>query len=291
MAFEGWLMVKPGTRCRDSFAISAGGYSEYVYPLGCPGGSRPRLPTVAKITRFRFAHGLDLDLNADSAAIEARAIALRQALRRGDPSALVARRTWGVPLRDVDLRELEYRLYYNIEGSSALRQWFAQNAGETYAGSWIDEPAGGLIYVRFTGDQEAQLAALRGAPGILAPERIVGYGVPALYSLAELMALEKLIRDEVRGPLGLRDLITMIRIDIKENKVVVGATDPESVSPVLIAHFGPEAPLAVVFHRLRPVLKSKGGAKPKAPREAGRLEALQNLLLADWRFSAAGSHN
>jgi hypothetical protein len=208
------------------------------------------LPSVAEIEQFRLEHGLDLDLNADSTAIEARAIALRQALRGGDPSALVARRTWGVPLRDVDLRELEYRLYYNIEGSAALREWFSQNARDTYAGSWIDEAAGGVIYVRFTGDQNAQLAALRSAPGILAPERIVGYGVPALYSMAELGVLRKLIADlrfdEAWSQLGL-GLITRVRVDPKENKVVVGACDPEAVAPALFDRFGPEAPLSVVY--------------------------------------------
>lgn len=260
VTFYGWLMVKPGTRCRGRFTVSVGDYTHYFYPLGCPDAKRPPLPSVARIQSFRHEHGLDLDLKADSAAITARAIALRQALRRGDPSALVARRTWGVPLRDVDLQELDYRRHYLIDGSAALYDWFNQNASETFAGSWIDEAAGGLIYVRFTGDQEAQLAALRNAPGILAPERIVGYGVPALYSMAQLGALTSLVRDETSGPLGLRGLITMIHIEVKENKVVVGATDPESVAQALIARFGAEAPIAVVYRRA-PVLKPKGAPK------------------------------
>lgn len=261
VTFEGWLMVKPGTRCRDHFAISVEGYSHRLYPLGCPDATRPPLPSVAQIVQFRQQHGLDLDLNADAAAIEARAIALREALRRGDPSALVARRIWGVPLRDIDLRELEYRLYYNIEGSAALNEWFDLYASGTYAGSWIDEAAGGLIYVRFIGDQDAQVTALRNSPGILAPERIVGYGVPALYSMAELRDLAELIWSEAEGPLGLRGLINGISIDVKENKVSVGVCDPESVAPILTARFGSEAPLVVV--RMRPpVLKSPKAKKP-----------------------------
>ena len=260
VTFKGWLMVKPGTRCRDRFTVSVGDYTHYFYPLGCPGAKRPPLPSVARIQSFRHERGLDLDLTGDNAAIEARAIALRQALRRGDPSALVGRRTWGVPLRDVDLHELEYRLHYLIDGSAALYEWFDRNASETFAGSWIDEAAGGLIYVRFTGDQEAQLAALRSAPGILAPERIVGYGVPALYSMAQLRALASLVRDEAWGPLGLQRLVTRIGIEVKENKVVVGSTDPESVAQALTARFGAEAPIAVVYRRTpvaKPLRKSK----------------------------------
>ncbi|HET6997651.1 MAG TPA: hypothetical protein VFI03_03595 [Solirubrobacterales bacterium] len=253
-------MVKPGTRCRDRLAVSVGGSSHHLYPRGCPDAIRPPLPSVAEIVRFRREHGLDLDLNADSDATKARALALRQALQRGDPSALVARRTWGIPLRDLDLRELEYRLHYNIEGAGALHQWFAQNASNTYAGSWIDEAAGGLIYVRFTGDQDAQLAALRSTPGILAPERIVGYGIPAIHSVAELTMLAGLIQDEAWGALGLRGLVTRVGVDIKENKVVVGARDPEAVTPVLIARFGPTAPLAVVY---RPPIERKRKGKAR----------------------------
>lgn len=262
VTFEGWLMVKPETRCRDRFTVSLGGSSHHLYPIGCPKATRLPLPSVAKIERFRREHGLDLDLNADNVAIEARATALRQALRDGDPAALVARRTWGVPLRDIDLRELEYRLHYNIEGSAVLREWFNNNASGTYAGHWIDEVAGGLIYVRFTGDQASQVAALRSAPSVLAPERIVGYDVPALHSMAELLALQKLISAEVWNLGSVGRLITRVGIDIQENRVVVGALDPGSVASALADRFGPEVPLSVVY---KPRL-SKKAREPKRAR-------------------------
>lgn len=272
--FKGWLTVDAGTRCRDRFAISTGSSSHGVYPLGCPDARRPPLPSVAEIEQFRREHGLDLDLSADSAAITARAVALREALRDGDPSALVARRAWGVPLREVDLRELGYRLYYNLEGSTAMYEWFNQNARDTYAGSWIDETAGGVIYVRFTGDQDSQVAALRSAPGILAPERIVGYSVPALHSMAELGLLADLVVDEGWGPLGLRGLMTSVGIGLEENKVLVGACDPESVAAALVAHFGSEAPLSVVY---QPPLERKS-KKARTPKSAGTPRAAAEPL-------------
>lgn len=274
VTFKGWLIVKPGTRCRDRFAISIDGTSHRLYPVGCPDAKRLPLPDIDEIEMFRQKHGLDLDLNGDSAAIEARAASLRQALGRGDPSALVARRTWGVPLRDIDLRELEYRLYYNTEGSNALWEWFGQN-GSTFAGHWIDEAAGGLIYVRFTGDQDAHVAALRNAPGILAPERIVGYPAPALHSLAELRVLADLIVDEGWGSLGLQGLMTSVGIDSMENKVVVGACNPESVASVLIARFGSGAPFTVIYRlpfvaKTKEVVPPRGKVKPSNVRDTPR---------------------
>lgn len=89
--------------------------------------------------------------------------------------------------------------------------------------------------------------------------------------MAELMGLTNLIADlwvdETRNQSSFGRLITRVGIDLKDNKVRVGACDPELVAPALFARFGPDAPLFVVYkppleRKARKVLKPKSVSAP-----------------------------
>ena len=214
-------------------------------------------PRFGDILRFREEHGLDLDLKDNESAIYDRIFeSMGNWNNPSTPAGEVARATtarWGVPLRAADAAELEYRFAYEQQAAEAIPSWTTSQAQETYAGYYIDERAGGLIRVGFTGGQAAQtLAALKQDGGLMADSRrVTGFVVPPQHTLPALEAL--VYQVETGGyPAG---LITGVGIDIPANSVEVGASNVSQAQSILQADFGSQAPITVFYQPGRRDLK------------------------------------
>jgi sugar lactone lactonase YvrE len=216
-------------------------------------------PTFSETLNFREEHGLDLDLKGNEQAINDRIFDLIGAWNNPHtPAGEVARATterWGVPLRAVDAAELDWRLVYWEQASSVIPAWVLANASSTFAGFYIDEPAGGKIVVGFTGGQAAaSLSALEQTAGLMAgPDRIVAMTPPPAHTLAYLESLRQQVSEAAAGyPSG---LVTRTTVDVRSNSVKVGASNVAQAESLLEGSFGQQAPIAVHYQPRRPELK------------------------------------
>jgi sugar lactone lactonase YvrE len=193
-------------------------------------------PKFDDVLHFREEFGLDLDLNGNETAIDERIFDLIGAwYNPHTPGGEVARATdekWGVPLSAVDAAELEYREAYIAHDDPIIEQWGTANDPSTYAGYYVDQRAGGLIYVGFTQSQTSELQSLKSE--LLAPERIRPFPQEPTRSLAKLGSIEA----ETDQIPQIADEISGLWIDNASNQLVVDTPNPSSVSEVLTPQFG-----------------------------------------------------
>ena len=242
-----------------------------------PGSEAADPPKFAEILRFREAHGLDLDLEGDEMALNERIFDLIYTWHNPNtPAGEVARATeerWGVPLRPVDAAELDWRLTYWAQASSAIPAWAAAHASSTYAGAYIDERAGGKVVVGFTGSQAAAtFEALERTAGLIAgADRIVPMTPTPSHTLASLQALAPQISVASGGYPA--ELIKGISVDVPSNTVRVGAANPPQAQSLLQASFGAGAPISVYLDRI--------GLERKDSRQrvSGQIRAGDELLM------------
>jgi tripartite motif-containing protein 71 len=214
-----------------------------------PDPETPMPPSFRSILEFREEHGLEVVFPvANESELNERIFNLIGAWNNPNtPAGEVARATmdrWGVPLRSEDAAELEYRLGYWQQAQAAIPAWVNANAPASFAGFYLDERAGGLIRVGFTGQQQAQVDALKQGAGLAAASRVTGFASVPQHSLASLEALEGQIIGAVPGyPSG---LIVRVSVDVRSNSVIVGATDVGLATSKLQSSFGAQAPIRVV---------------------------------------------
>lgn len=177
-------MTPANYRFRKSVALAAGRARQFTAHFQVPGvrvvppppredGSGiPHPPTFDEIKQFREEHGLDLDIKGDARAIELRIWRLLYDWGTGESVARESRERWGVPLRQADVDELEYRIWFMAHDLPQIDAWARANFPGTFTGVLADERSGGLLRVGFSADQEASIAALKAGAGLLAPDRV-----------------------------------------------------------------------------------------------------------------------
>jgi hypothetical protein len=244
VTIRGGIEVDGDDRCARATNVETFGFIGNGRPRGCPEAQPRRGPwNLRHIRGFRRQFGLDLDLQGDQAAIERRLQALIRAWERGEPVARYTLEAWRVPLRARDQRELSYRDTYMSQVHRELESWVPENAA-TYAGYTVDHRQGGILYIGFVGDQEAQLAAFLGSFDPIAPGRIRPFPVAPRYSerhLADLM------RQVVESPeIDPEGLIGQVYVVTLRNVVEVRTEHVEEVRRLLAERFGPDAPFEVV---------------------------------------------
>jgi hypothetical protein len=257
VVLRGWFQVKGG-RCHTGVSVLTGQAAYTSRPAGCPGVRKEQPPSFVDVAEFRDQYGLDLDLGGDPLAIDQRIREILRAWHDGEPVARSSRWRWTVPMRAVDVAEMLYRNLYLQQAGDTISRWVEGHAAATYAGYYVEHSHGGLIYVGFTENQIELVEALKRDSGFVAPERIAGFPVPPRYSLGELNALQ--------GELwsawdSLGSAMVSLRIDIASNRVVVGAQDLDTVRNWVLARFGAEAPIFVVYSR--PAQLFDGTSTPK----------------------------
>jgi hypothetical protein len=247
VTLRGWLAVPAQTRCSVAIQISTPGILYMAKPAGCPHSRPEPAPRDFRYMReFRRNFGLDPDLEGQPAAIDRRIHNLVRAWRRGNPVARVTNVELGLPLRAVDDRELEYRQAYIEQTARVLERWVPGHAASTYAGYDVDHEHGGIFYIGFTGDQDAQLAAFKRQFDLIAPERIRPFPTPPTHSERELRALE---REVVKWWMANEGAISSLSIATLANKVEVGTERVAETRRLLAERFGADAPILVVFAR------------------------------------------
>jgi YD repeat-containing protein len=211
-------------------------------------------PRYNDILKFREEFGLDLDLKGDEMAINDRIFDLMGAWHNpSTPDGEVARATaakWGVPLRPVDIAELEYRQAYIAQAASAIPQWAQAHASGSYAGYYVDHRAGGIIHVGFTSNQAATVTGLAQSGVFMAPTRLSPFPSTPKYTYAELVGAQ--------GAIGTQSSslppITQAGIDLEQNTVDVGTTESVvALEGALSQLLGPGNPTHAFFDQSPPV--------------------------------------
>lgn len=251
LVVRGWIAVPAGTRCTGGVSLRAAEGIRIGAPSGCP--QTPSWePTfhLGSIRRQRQEMALDADLHGDRAAIDRRIRELIRAWKRGEPVARVSVSQLGMPMRAVDQEKWEFDEALLETTIDRLEGWLSRNdLWRAYAGYDVtDDIADGgkrIIYVGFTGDQNATLAAFKREVKLLAPDQVRPFPVQPLYSERYLWDLGEQLFDEGRSPVS--RLIHSISVAVLENKVEVGTEHVAKVRRLLAQRFGPEAPFLVVF--------------------------------------------
>jgi hypothetical protein len=250
LTLQVWIAVPPGTGCEVPVKVRT---AEAIYaatPIGCTGSHRERAPhDIGYMRSFRKSFGLDLDLHGNRSAIDRRIRGLFRAWRRGDPVARVTTDELGLPLRAADARELEYRSEYLEQTATILEHWVPGHAAATYAGYDFDHEQGGIFYIGFTGDQDAQLAAFKSRFDLIAPGRIRPFPTPPTHSERQLLALEEEVLDWWTSH---PDALDELGLDTLANEVEASSRNATRARRLLARRFGDEAPILVVH--------SQGGA-------------------------------
>jgi hypothetical protein len=207
---------------------------------------REHAPTFRHVERYRREEGLDLDLAGDPAAIAARIRGLIRAWKRGDPFIRHTTSVWGAPLRRADLKIFSYRSRYCGQFGEEVYPWVERHslAFASFADYYVDTEAGGIIYVGFTTEQDAQVAQLKAELQLIAPGKVRPFPFQPRYTSAELSSLMERITEEPN-----RRLLSSVGIEARLNKVVVETTHVAKVRAIYLTEFGPEAPIEVTFGR------------------------------------------
>lgn len=165
---------------------------------------------VEQATDFREAFGL----RSDAAWVEA---------TLSNPAYAESADVWSVPLTPEEEAEMESRLELSEEVDE-LVDYGGDDAPADYAGAWIDQEAGGIVHVAFTGNQ-AQHAAAIGA-FFEHPEALVIDG--ASNTLAELDATHDALAADMDDLEANGLEVVQIATDVVDNEVEVGLVDPAS---------------------------------------------------------------
>ena len=203
-------------------------------------------PRFNDILNFREKFGLDLDLKGDELAVDDRVFELMGDWHNPNtPAGEVARTTmsrWGVPMRAVDLAELEYRQRYTQQVASAIPAWANANAPSTYAGYYVDHRAGGVIRVGFTQNNQATVASLVGAGVLEAGDRVSAFSQTPSHSYQQLIETQFAIANAGSQLPSL----TTVSINAEKNLVEVGTTaTTQEMSNAITGLLGASAPVEV----------------------------------------------
>lgn len=208
-----------------------------------------RPPTFQATKGFREEYDLDPDLKGNKLALDERIFELINAWN--DPNSYlgqVARASWerwGVPLRPVDVAELEYREWLYQTNSEKIDAWVEASQPANFAGYYLDNRAGGIMYVGFLGNQDEQLNLLKSSLGLVAPERVKVYQVAPTVSLLSARATAASVESAIEGSATLRAIVTSISLEKSGALVHVGAGNV-ALAESTIATLVPGARVVVV---------------------------------------------
>ncbi|HEX6204906.1 MAG TPA: DUF6531 domain-containing protein [Solirubrobacterales bacterium] len=207
-------------------------------------------PRFGDILRFREEFGLDLDLKGDEQAINDRVFeSMGDWNNPSTPAGEVARASaekWGVPLRQVDVAEMEYREWYVDVNGPRIEDWGYSHFPSTYAGYSVDHSAGGIVHVSFTSEQTQRVAELLEQVDLVAPDRIQpAVDVPGIPRMS-LEGLEGAIANAANTDPQLIPLVNEVGISESGDEITVGASNAAGVEARLHELFGSLAGINVV---------------------------------------------
>jgi YD repeat-containing protein len=234
-----------------------------------PSLEEPTKPTFLEIKEYRHSHGLDLDLNpiTEVQILNNRIYDLLAAW--GNPAtpeggvARFAAEEWGVPMRPIDVAEMEYREWYINIDIPKIEEW-GEAHPELYGGTVVNGAAGGIIRVGFTNGPSEHLAELKQQLSLVAQDRVTSSSTPQGRSLAALRGLMQEVLTQMNNNPSLKHSVSSVEVDMGDDVIHVGATDPSLVEEALHMAFGLAAPITV-------------SSEPAITLNSGRVKAGENL--------------
>jgi hypothetical protein len=128
-----------------------------------------------------------------------------------------------VALTSSERAEMDRRIA--MEDEMGALELYAEGQ-RSFAGHWIDQPAGGIITVAFAGDADIHRAALE----VLTPRGAQLSVIDVKYTLAELETLDRRIRQEVDALNAEGGAIGHWYVDLPRNGITIGVRDPAANS-------------------------------------------------------------
>jgi YD repeat-containing protein len=246
-----------------------------------PANGTPIPPKFADIAKFREEYGLEVVFPvANEIELNERIFELIKAWHEPNtPAGQTARATmarWGVPLRPEDAAELEYREWYVEVNGPMIDQWGETNYPSTYAGYYIDHPAGGKIRVGITGNQSPVQGLQSPQGGLAAWDRVEPFPTTPTASRASLVSAETAITNAWESSEAWDSLVD-IGIDDRSNRVTVGTSDVSGTQSLVNQLLGSNAPVTIF-------------SRPESEGElfAGRYRSSGRIRAGDFIFGASG---
>ncbi|MFL5832946.1 MAG: hypothetical protein ACJ76B_03065 [Solirubrobacterales bacterium] len=206
-------------------------------------------PNFDSIKLQREESGLDLGKNLSNYQLTELILELLYEWESRQDPPMRAVEQFGVPMRQPELSEMEYRRNYVAQASEAIPNWAEANAPSTYGGYYVDERAGGIIRVGFTGSPEQQAAAvqaLKNSGALMAPARVEPMPVPPPNALVNVESLEESVGGYIDGNPSASSLTDSVGYSADTGKVVVESSNPAALKSILAGQFGAGAPIEVV---------------------------------------------
>jgi len=202
-------------------------------------------PNFKAIKAFRETHGLDRNNPRTEQQMNELVLELLYEWEGRNPTAMAAVEAFGSPMRAPELAEMEYRRQYINNAADVIPEWAEEHAANIYGGSYVDDRAGGLIYVGFTENQAALVKALKGDSRLINPGAIREFPTPPTVSIASLETSSDSVIAALDGNSPMAQLTTSVHVSPQSRMIEVGATDPAAVQQFLSTVFGTGAPIKV----------------------------------------------
>lgn len=206
-------------------------------------------PNFRAIKLFREEYGLDRDSPRTEPEMNELALELLYEWEGGELAPMKAVAEFGVPMRAPELEEMEWREQYVSRAADAIPQWAEEHAPTTYGGFYVDDRAGGIIYVGFTGSSQSQaeqVEALKGSGVLINADQVKPYPIPPAHSVSDLEEMQAAIASTIANNSAVQEATVSLSLAEDGNVVEVGATNPSLVGSFLEQQFGANAPVVVV---------------------------------------------
>lgn len=210
-----------------------------------PGPEERKEPTFASVKKFREDYGLDREHPLTQTETNRLILELLYEWEARYPVAMQAVDSWGVPMRSSELAEMEYRDSYTTQAAEVIPQWATEHAASSYGGYYVDDRAGGVIYVGFTENQHALVESLKQTPGLINPGAIREFPTPPTKALGSLRETESALKATLSSEPSVMSMVTSIFVPPSGNVVEVHATNVQAVTEAIQARLGVGSPVKV----------------------------------------------
>ena len=258
-----------------------------------PAPGTPIPPKFKDVARFREEYGLEKVFPVkNEIELNERIFNLIKAWREPyTPEGQVARATmaqWGVPLRPADAAELEYRDWLYDVNADRIDEWVESTNPGSYAGYYMDHPAGGIMRVGFIESQDEQLESLKTSLSLVGNDRLQVYSTTPTVSYISVKAASQSVSDAIDSNATLRESVINVKEDEAGGAVYVGTPNVAEVESILDQMLGPNAPVTVEYD------PGGGSLLSGRFRNAGRMRAGDGIFIkhytADYPAVHDGNH-
>jgi YD repeat-containing protein len=230
----------PGNAVAEKFFVT-------IPQQSAPESEVPVEPTFENVKNFREEFGLDYGSGRTQAEVNKLIFELLEEWKTEKPMALWSTGQWGVPMREPEIKELEYREQYIANAATTIPQWVEGHAASTYAGYYVDQHKGGIIYVGFTENQKLLVEQLKSEAGLTAPsQRVEPFPFQPVRSISELDVLQGAVAEATTTSSSPPQMFS-VDLDIEHNGVKVGTSEVAQTTSFLSQALGQQSGLSAYY--------------------------------------------